>query len=81
MTTLAVTQSESAEPTGSKAVRLRVGGAVVMVTILGGLLASLALGAVDISVAEVLAVLTGEASETTKRIVLDARLPRALCPV
>ncbi|MEO1585457.1 MAG: iron ABC transporter permease [Planctomycetota bacterium] len=61
--------------------RLAVGVSVVALSIVAGLLASLVLGAVEISVREVLAVLFGEAADTTSRIVLDARLPRALCAV
>jgi len=59
--------------------RLRLGVTLIALSIAGGLLASLALGAVDIAVADVLAAFTGETAESTRRIVLDARLPRALC--
>lgn len=69
------------ETAGVSKHRLRFGVAAVAISIGAGLLASLALGAVDISVREVLAVLFGDAAETTSRIVLDARLPRALCAV
>ena len=61
--------------------RIRLGVSIVAVSIAVGLLASLVLGAVDISLREVLAVISGDAAETTSRIVLDARLPRALCAV
>ena len=81
MTTLAANQPEPLEASSPNALRLKIGACVVGVSIIAGLLASLALGAVDISVAEVLAVFAGDAAETTRRIVLDARLPRALCAV
>jgi len=81
LTTVSTNLTPSPTASAGLALRLRFGVALVALSIVGGLVASLALGAVDISVAEVLAVLAGEGAETTRRIVLDARLPRALCAV
>lgn len=61
--------------------RLWFGASAVLVSIIAGFVASLALGAVDIPVRDVLAVLFGEASETSSRIIMDARLPRAFCAI
>ena len=66
---------------GMLSTRVKLGGGAAVVSIVLGLLASLVLGAVDISLAEVIGVFTGSAAETTSRIVLDARLPRALCAI
>ncbi len=61
--------------------RAVLGTALVMILIVGGMLASLALGAVDIPLSEILEIFTGGGSETSRRIVLEARLPRALAAV
>ncbi|MEM1330960.1 MAG: iron ABC transporter permease [Planctomycetota bacterium] len=81
MTSLASSQTPAVEASPRRANRLRLGVSVVAASIAAGLLASLVLGAVELSLRDVLGVFTGEAAETTSRIVLDARLPRALCAV
>jgi iron complex transport system permease protein len=58
---------------------LAIGGILVAI-LLAGLAASLAFGAVRIPLSEVLAALFGTATEqTSSRIVVDLRLPRAIC--
>lgn len=81
MTTIASNPASARRSVGGTKNRIRLGVSIVAVSIAVGLLASLVLGAVDISLREVLAVISGDAAETTSRIVLDARLPRALCAV
>ena len=61
--------------------RTPVGVALTLGCLVLGLVASLCIGAVSIPVAELLALLQGEAAEVTERIVLDARLPRAVCAI
>lgn len=59
-----------------------VGSLLVVIALLVGLILSLGLGAVDIPIADVWAVLIGQESTTAyERIVLHARLPRALVAV
>jgi len=81
VTTIASNPASAGPSVGGVKNRLRLGVSIVTVSIAAGLLASLVLGAVDISLREVFAVVSGDAAETTSRIVLDARLPRALCAV
>ena len=81
MTTIASNPASARPSVDGTKNRIRLGVSIVAVSIAVGLLASLVLGAVDISLREVLAVISGDAAETTSRIVLDARLPRALCAV
>jgi len=81
VTTIASNPASTSRSVGGTKNRLRLGVSIVAISIAAGLLASLVLGAVDISLREVFAVLSGDAAETTSRIVLDARLPRALCAV
>jgi iron complex transport system permease protein len=56
---------------------LTIAGLVALLA--AGLAASLALGAVSISLADVLAALRSSTDDTTSRIVWDLRLPRGLC--
>lgn len=59
--------------------RARLGLATVGLSLVAGVLASLAMGAVTIPVDDVVRALMGELTGAPARIVLDARLPRALC--
>ncbi len=56
-------------------------GCVALAGVIGlcGLVASLAVGAAGLSLAEVFGVLTGSGTDAAHRIVLEYRLPRALC--
>ena len=81
MTMIASNPASTHRSVGATKNRVRLGVSIVAVSIAVGLLASLVFGAVDTSLREVLAVISGNAAETTSRIVLDARLPRALCAV
>ena len=59
-----------------------IGVSGILLALVLGFLFSLAFGAVDIPVAEVVRILTGQTSEgVSSTIVLDARLPRALCAI
>ncbi|MEM9372495.1 MAG: iron ABC transporter permease [Planctomycetota bacterium] len=73
--------SRSPTPRSSAGSRLRLGIAVVALSIVAGLLASLVFGAVEIAPGDVIGALFGTASESTTRIVMESRLPRALCAV
>jgi len=64
---------------GLRAARAWIGVVGVGFVFLVGLLLSLALGAVSVPLAELVSILQGEGAEAARRIVLDARLPRALC--
>lgn len=63
------------------AARARVGIAAVALLAVLGIFVALAVGAVPISIAQVWGALAGTGTDTgtTERIILDARLPRALC--
>jgi len=62
-------------------VRVTVGSILVGLLILIGLLASLAFGAVDISLREVIDVLFGSGEKVSRQIIIESRLPRALAAV
>ena len=72
-------QAASARP--ALATRARIGIAAVVLLLFAGVLLSLAVGAVPISLAEAWdALFAGQtATDAHRRIVMDARLPRALC--
>lgn len=58
----------------------RVGGGLIVLSLLVGLVFSLMFGAVSIPLDELFSIATGaEATGSSERIVLNARLPRALC--
>lgn len=59
--------------------RPAVTSAVILAGITAGLLASLAFGAVDLPLSQVVQSLFGADESGASRIVMDARLPRALC--
>ena len=59
-----------------------IGVSGILIALVFGLLFSLAFGAVNIPIAEVARILIGQATEgVSSTIVLDARLPRALCAI
>ncbi len=81
MTTIPTQPIAAEAPNRPGAARLRLGVAAVTLGIGLGLIASLAFGAVDVSIGEVLGAIRGTAPESTTRIVVESRLPRALCAV
>ena len=58
-----------------------MGATLVVVLIVIGLIASLALGAVDIPLVDVIKVLTGSGEKTDTQIILQSRLPRSIAAV
>ncbi|MCH2134654.1 MAG: iron ABC transporter permease [Phycisphaerales bacterium] len=80
-TPLSITTRLTVRDRVSRWPRLAVGSAIVILFILLGLLASLALGAVDIPLKEIFKIVSGEGSEASRQIVFEARLPRAIAAV
>ena len=80
-TPLSITTRLSSSGIGNRGPRLVVGSLLVGMLIIAGLLASLAFGAVDITIREVFDIILGSGSETSRQIILEARLPRALAAV
>ncbi len=78
MTTLAASQPAAVAPATRPAWRRYATPGAVVLVLLTGLALSLALGAVRIPLAEVFATLTGAGEGTSERIIMSARLPRAL---
>jgi len=78
MTSLAASQPTADSSTSRQAWRrYATPAAIVLVLVIGGAL-SLALGAVRVPLAEVIAILIGSGDGTSERIIMSARLPRAL---
>ncbi|MBG79780.1 MAG: ferrichrome ABC transporter [Phycisphaerae bacterium] len=61
--------------------RVAIGATLVVVLIVIGLIASLALGAVDIPLVDVIKVMTGSGEKTDTQIILQSRLPRSIAAV
>lgn len=83
MTTLSPASPHAApalDRTGS-ALRRRLGIALIVAVLGVGLFLSLALGAVHVPFAQLIEIASGAGDETPRRIVLSARLPRALCAI
>jgi iron complex transport system permease protein len=79
--TLSTTTRLSITRGSNRWVRVTIGSTVVILVIVLGMLASLAFGAVDISFGQLFQVLLGSGDETSRRIVFEARLPRAFAAV
>ncbi len=62
----------------ARSFRLRAGLTAATLVLISGLILSLALGAVHVPIGELARIALGSGDDTFRRIVLDARLPRAL---
>ncbi len=80
-TPLSVTTQLSTSIGGKRWLRVAIGATLVVVLIVIGLIASLALGAVDIPLVDVIKVLTGTGEKTDTQIILQSRLPRSIAAV
>ncbi|MCH2153542.1 MAG: iron ABC transporter permease [Phycisphaerales bacterium] len=80
-TPLSVTTQLSTSIGGRRWLRVAMGATLVVVLIVIGLIASLALGAVDIPLVDVIKVLTGSGEKTDTQIILQSRLPRSIAAV
>ena len=80
-TPLSVTTQLSTSIGGRRWLRVAIGATLVVVLIVIGLIASLALGAVDIPLVDVIKVLTGSGEKTDTQIILQSRLPRSIAAV
>lgn len=78
MTTLSAGQQATISPATRPAWRRYGTPAAIVLVLVVGLALSLALGAVRIPLADVFATLTGSGEGTSERIIMSARLPRAL---
>ncbi len=80
-TPLSVTTQLSTSIGGRRWLRVAIGATLVVVLIVIGLIASLALGAVDIPLVDVIKVMTGSGEKTDTQIILQSRLPRSIAAV
>ncbi len=80
-TSLSVTTRLSIQGGRRKWTRVILGSSVVSILVLVGVIASLAMGAVDIPIREVLDVITGSGTKVNRQIIFESRLPRAIAAV
>ena len=73
--------SNSPSTLNNRFARLLLGSIIVLIFIVFGLLFSLAFGAVDIPLNEVLNVIQGKGKLVNSQIIIESRLPRAIAAI